>query len=171
MKSVGALGLAGMESISLRAAAWCCVLDMWLKPCWQQGQCVGCCWAVLSHFATLPPTVSRLRMGMKLGRDTTWTVNPEWPRVYSMPRNALENLRKGILGEVVIAIGQRLAVHQSPCGRWWLIAFTSPWSFFPFSLCCLFKCLYLKPGVFLVLLFLFSSLCHWQGQWARSCGA
>lgn len=72
--------------------------------------------------------MSRLRVGTKLGRDTTWTANPNWPRGYSMPYNALlnkENWGKGILGEVVFVIGWRLLGHQSPCGRWWVIAFAS----------------------------------------------
>lgn len=108
VRSVGALGLAGMVSTSLREARGVLCFGRVTKAVLTTGPCVGCCRAVLSHFPTLPPAVSRLRMGTKLGRDTTWTVNPNWPRVYSMPYNALENWRKGILGEADIAIGQRL---------------------------------------------------------------
>lgn len=87
-------------------------------------------------FPTLPPTASRLRVGTKLGGDTTWAANPNWPREYSMSYNTMLNKKnwgKGIFQEVVI--GRRLAAHQSACGTWWVIAFASLWGFsLPLSL-------------------------------------
>lgn len=59
----------------------------------------GCCWAVLAQhqdpFSRSALAVSRLRVGKKLGGNTSGTAEPSLPRGWSMPCNMVSNKNWG----------------------------------------------------------------------------
>ena len=76
------------------------------------------------------PPESRLKVDKKLGGDTTWRADLNWPK-YSMPYNVIlcnKNWGEGVLGDV--AITRRLSWHHCACGRWWSPLFPPPPSSF-----------------------------------------
>lgn len=122
----------------------------------------------ISHCAPfLPPTVSRLGVGNRLGVYTARTADPNCPNRYWMPYNIVLSNKTGegvFFFQGSYCFWTRLALI--PFSRLWVIVFAPPVFCSILSLFLhLFNCLYLNPWVLLLLFLQFHAHLPQAGSW------